>query len=167
MRVQQGGKQAPRYVCAAPIENGVATKVCWSVSAAAIDVTVARHFLEAAQPPEVELSLAVTREVEHQAEEIDKLWKSRLERAHYEAQLAERRYKAVDPDNRVVARNLEADWETKLRALEELEGGHRSARQAGQVELCDAERAEILSLARNLPRVWNASTTTNAQRKNP
>lgn len=166
MTVQQGGKQRPRYVCAAPIQQGVSGNVCRSVSAAAIDAVVARYFLEAAQPPEVELSLAVTREVEHQAEEIDTLWKSRLERARYEAQLAERRYKAVDPDNRVVARTLEADCEIKLRALEELEGGYRSARQARQVELCDADRTAILSLARDLPRVWSAATTTNAQRKN-
>jgi excisionase family DNA binding protein len=164
--VQQGGKQCARYVCAAPIQQGVSRNVCWSVSAAAIDAVVARCFLEATQPPEIELSLAVTREVEHQAEEIDKLWKSRLERARYEAQLAERRYKAVDPDNRVVARTLEADWETKLRALDELDGGYRSARQARRVELSDADRREILSLARDLPRVWNATTTSNAQRKN-
>jgi Recombinase zinc beta ribbon domain/Recombinase len=166
MTVQQGGQQRARYVCAGPIQQGTSSKVCWSVSAAAIDAVVVRHFLEAAQPPELELSLAVTREVEHQAEEIDKLWKSRLERARYEAQLAERRYKAVDPDNRVVARTLEGDWETKLRALEELEGGYRSARQARQVELSDADRTEILSLARDLARVWSATTTTNAQRKN-
>jgi hypothetical protein len=136
------------------------------VSAGAIDSTVAHYFLQAAQPPEVELSLAVTREVERQAGELEQLWKSRLERARYEAQLAERRYKVVDPDNRVVARTLEGDWEAKLRELEELQEAYHSAQRAQQVELSDADRAEILSLARNLPRVWKAATTTNVQRKN-
>ncbi|UCC74281.1 MAG: recombinase family protein [Gemmatimonadota bacterium] len=166
MTVQQGGKQAARYVCKALVDGGVSTKACWSVSAGAIDSTVAHYFLQAAQPPEVELSLAVTREVERQAGELEQLWKSRLERARYEAQLAERRYKAVDPDNRVVARTLEGDWEAKLRELEELEEAYRSAQRTQQVELSDADRAEVLSLARNLPRVWKAATTTNVQRKN-
>jgi hypothetical protein len=166
MTPQQGGKQAARYVCTAPVQTGLSTKVCWSVASGAIDSTVARHFLDAAQPPELELSLAVTREVERQAGDLEKLWKSRLERARYEAQLAERRYKAVDPDNRVVARTLETDWEAKLRALEELEQEHRRARQDQKVDLSLADRAEILSLARDLPRVWNAISTTNAQRKN-
>ena len=118
------------------------------------------------RPPEVELSLAVTREVERQAGEIAQLWNSRLERARYEAQLAERRYKAVDPDNRVVARTLENDWEAKLRALQELEEAYDATKRVEQLDLSAADRAEVLSLARNLPRVWKAASTTNVQRKN-
>jgi hypothetical protein len=166
MKVQQGGKQAARYVCARPLDRAISTKVCWSVSAAAIDGQVAHHFLQAARPPEVELSLAVTREVERQAGELAQLWNSRLERARYEAQLAERRYKAVDPDNRVVARTLEDDWEAKLRALQELEEAYDATKRVEQLDLSDADRAEVLSLARNLPRVWKAASTTNVQRKN-
>jgi hypothetical protein len=166
MTVQQVGKQAARYICTAPLHNGLSTKACWSVAARAVDSTVARFFLQAAQPPEVDLSLAVTREVERQAGELEQLWKARLERARYEAQLAERRYKAVDPDNRVVARTLEGDWERRLRELEELLEAYRGAQRDRDVELSDADRAEILALARNLPRVWQAATTTNVQRKN-
>ncbi len=166
MTVQQGGKAAARYICTAPILNGVSSKACWSVAARAVDSAVARFFLQAAQPPEVDLSLAVTREVERQAGELEQLWKARLERARYEAQLAERRYKSVDPDNRVVARTLEADWETRLRELEELQGAYRNAQRDRNVELSDSDQAEILLLARNLPRVWEAATTNNVQRKN-
>ena len=88
-----------------------------------------------------------------------------MERARYEAQLTERRYKAVDPDNRVVARTLENDWEDKLRELETLEEAYALARRVHKVELSDADRREILTLATDLPRVWRAATTTNVQKK--
>jgi hypothetical protein len=166
MTVQQGGYAIARYVCAAPVLHSVSMKLCWSVSSRVIDEEVSRVFLDTAQPPEIELSLAVAREVERQAGELERQWTARLDRARYEAQLAERRYKAVDPDNRVVARTLESDWEAKLRELEHLDEDYRRSRQAQKVELTDADRSQILSLARDLPRVWSARTTTNAQRKN-
>src|SRR5262249_28554571 len=75
---------------------------CYVVPAKAMDDAVARLFLETVKPPEIELGLAVVREAERQAGDIDRQWKLRLERAQYEARLCERRYKAVDPDNRVV-----------------------------------------------------------------
>lgn len=166
MSVQQGGAAPARYICTAPLQNGTGTKVCWSVAASAIDERVGKQFLEAAKPPQLDLSLAVTREVERQAGELEHQWNLRLERARYEARLAERRYMAVDPDNRVVARTLERDWEEKLRAIESLETAYDQARRTHRVELSAADRAEILALASNLPLVWNAATTTPVQRKN-
>jgi hypothetical protein len=74
-------------------------------------------------------------------------WKLRIERAEYEARLAERRYKAVDPDNRVVARSLEGDWEVRLRELDEVRRNHARAREERQVALSDAVRARIRALA--------------------
>jgi len=103
---------------------------------------------------------------ERQAEEVDRQWRLRLDQARYQAQLAERRYKAVDPDHRVVARSLERDWEEALRTLSELEQEHEEVRRREKVELDDADRTRILALARDLPRVWHSETTTNAQRKN-
>jgi len=75
-------------------------------------------------------------------------------------------YKAVDPDNRIVARTLEAQWEEKLRELEEADREHEQARRRKKVVLTDEDRQRILSLARDLPRVWRSDTTTNQQRKN-
>jgi hypothetical protein len=166
MTVQQGGQSAPRYTCTAQIEQGRATKVCWSVSARAVDEIVGAQFLELCRPPQLELSFAVTKEVERQAGALEQQWKSRLERARYEATLAERRYKAVDPDNRVVAGTLESEWEEKLRQLEELEQRFEDVRKAEKVELTDSDRTRILSLANDLPRVWVARSTTQVQRKN-
>jgi hypothetical protein len=136
------------------------------VAAAGIDEAVARLFLETVQPPEIELGLAITREVEHQAQEVERQWKLRLERAHYEAHLAERRYKAVDPDNRVVARTLEREWNEKLGEVEQLEREHQQVLRREKVELTSADRARLLALAKDLSSVWHAPSTTNAERKN-
>jgi DNA-binding transcriptional regulator YiaG len=140
-------------------------RLCWLVAARRIDDAVARLFLEAVQPPELELGLAVAREVERQAEQLHQQWKLRLERSRYEAQLAERRYKAVDPDNRVVARTLEHEWNDKLRELEELESQYQQERRRQKLELSEQDRARILTLSKNLPQVWSAPSTTNAERK--
>jgi hypothetical protein len=81
--------------------------MCFAVPAWAVDAAVTRLFLDIVQPAEVDLSLAVARHAEQQVRQVDMQWKARLERVRYEACLAERRYKAVDPDNRVMARTLE------------------------------------------------------------
>ncbi len=166
MTPQQGGALSPRYICTGPVNKGISARACWSVASTCIDSAVERQFLQAAQPPELELSLAVTRQAEQQGAELEKVWRSRLERARYEAQIAERRYKAVDPDNRVVSRSLESDWETKLLALAELDQAHDAAKKQRKVEVSPEDRKEILSLSRSLPRVWRAPTTSNSQRKN-
>lgn len=162
----QGTLRRAQYECRTPTRSRGEGHVCWTVSAQAIDEAVANLFLEAVQPPEIELGLAVVREVERQTAEIDRQWKLRLDRVRYEARLAERRYKAVDPDNRVVARTLEHDWNEKLREVEALEREHQDVRQRNKVDLTDEDRARILSLTKDLSQVWNAETTTPAERKN-
>jgi DNA invertase Pin-like site-specific DNA recombinase len=156
-----------RYDCCAPFKYGSSERsLCWMVAARRIDEVVANLFLETVQVPEIELGLAVVREAERQAEEVDRQWKLRLDRARYEAQLAERRYKAVDPDNRVVARTLEREWNDKLRDLDEVERGHQEARRQDKIEITEHDRARILALSKDLRQVWNAATTTHADRKN-
>jgi DNA invertase Pin-like site-specific DNA recombinase len=139
---------------------------CWNVPARALDEAVAKLFLDAMNPSEIEIGLAVIRETERQAGEIDRHWQLRRERCRYEAQLAERRYKAVDPDNRIIARTLEREWNDKLAELEELDREHQQVRRREKLDLTDEDRAHILSLAKDLPTVWSAETTTHAERKN-
>jgi hypothetical protein len=162
----QGTLRRAQYECRTQTKHLGDKSVCWTVSGSAIDEAVAKLFLEAVQPPEIELGLAVVREAERQAGEVDRQWKLRLDRLHYEARLAERRYKAVDPDNRVVARTLEREWNDKLRELDEIEREHIDVRRREKVDLTDEDRSRILALAKDLSRVWNAETTTHAERKN-
>jgi DNA invertase Pin-like site-specific DNA recombinase len=161
-----GRTHIARYVCRSPLKKVGDHKVCWTVPTTAIDEAVANLFLEAVQPPEIELGLAVVRETERQAGEVDRQWKLRIDRLQYEARLAERRYKAVDPDNRVVVRALEREWNEKLTELDEVEREHQDARRREKLELTDDDRARILALAKSLPLVWKAPSTTNAERKN-
>jgi len=167
MRVAYIGKEArPYYECRSPAGERAGRSICCVVAADPVDEWVARQFLELANPPEVDLGLAVTREAERQAEDLGRQWELRIERARYEARLAERRYKAVDPDNRIVARSLEREWEERLREVEEAEEGYLEARRRRHVDLSDEDHARVLSLARNLRKVWDAPTTGHADRKN-
>jgi DNA invertase Pin-like site-specific DNA recombinase len=162
-----GSKQYSHYVCrGAKFKEGGALTECWIVSAKSIDEAVGNLFLGVIQPEELDLSLAVTRDAERQAGEIERQWQLQLEHARYAAQMAERRYKAVDPDYRPVARTLEREWNEKLEELVRLEREYEAVRQREKVVLTDEDRQHVLALARDLPKVWNAPTTTMAERKN-
>jgi DNA invertase Pin-like site-specific DNA recombinase len=152
-----------RYVCTGAKETGQV--VCWSVMGAAIDRTVEQLFLANMIPAEIDLSIAVEREADGQAHSLEAQWQARLEQARYEARRAERRYKAVDPDNRVVARTLEREWEARLQDLEEVERQYAEARRTRHVDLTAADRAQLRAIARDLPSVWRAATTSQADRK--
>lgn len=157
------GNAGSTYACWGESSRG--ESLCWSVAAPPIDRAIERLFLQTMVPDEIELSLAVEREVDKQADSLDKAWRTRVEQARYEARRAERRYKAVDPDNRVVARTLEREWEDRLRELETVERQHTEARREARVELTVEDRRRIRELARDLPAVWLASTTGAADRK--
>ncbi|MEO1558754.1 MAG: recombinase [Cyanobacteria bacterium J06632_19] len=139
--------------------------VCWSVAGAAIDTAVAAHVLEAINSEQLDISLAVLEELDYQAQEADKTWQLRLERARYEADRAFRQYDATEPENRLVARTLERRWNEKLQQLAELEEAYLQAHQVQRLELTAAQRQQILHLAKDIPTLWHASSTTNQERK--
>ncbi len=151
------------YICRGDRDKG--QRVCWTVSGARIDHAVENLFLETMVPSELELSLAVDQEVAGHAEELAKQWRARREQVTYEARRAERRYKAVDPDNRVVARTLEREWEMKLREVEEVERQYAEARRRKYVDLSEEDRVRVRELARDLPTVWRSPVTPPADRK--
>ena len=151
------------YTCYGESSKG--DQRCWSVAGAPIDRAVEQLFLETMVPSELDLSLAVEGEVKQQADSLEKAWRARIEQARYEAHRAERRYKAVDPDNRVVTRTLESDWEQRLHDLAVVEQQYAEARREARVELTSQDRERIRQLARDLPAVWKSSTTLAADRK--
>lgn len=163
VRYQGSGGDRWMYVCAGESSHGA--KVCWTVSGPAIDAAVEDLLLRMIIPSELELTLAVEQEVESQSASLNEQWKLRLEKAEYEARRAERRYKAVDPDNRVVARTLEREWETCLQDLELVRHQYEDARRQRRVQLTNEDRQRIRELARDLPSVWHAATTKPADRK--
>jgi len=151
------------YICHGDRDKG--QKGCWTVAGARLDAAVEQLFLDTMVPSELELALAVDHEVAGHAEELAQQWRARREQAAYEARRAEKRYKAVDPDNRVVARTLEREWESKLRELEEVERQYAEARRTKRVELSAEDRARVRELARDLPAVWRSPVTPPADRK--
>jgi DNA invertase Pin-like site-specific DNA recombinase len=152
-----------RYLCTG--KHVSMQTICWSVNGNTLDDVVEKLFLETMTPSEIDLSIAVEREANGQAQSLAAQWEARIEQAQYEARRAERRYKAVDPDNRVVARTLEREWEARLQDLAEVERQYADARRERRVELSAADRDALRAIARDLPMVWRSDTTTPAERK--
>jgi hypothetical protein len=139
--------------------------LCWSVPAPPIDAAVATHVLGALPLENLDLALAVLAQMEADARALDRQWQLQLERARYEAQRAARQFAAVEPENRLVARTLERRWHEKLQQVEALEQAYAEARRVQRLEVSPEERQQILRLAADLPAVWQAPTTTQADRK--
>ena len=158
-------KTTPGYYCTSgDICNGRGVRHL-RIGGVAIDAAVAAAFLAAITPAAAEATLAAAEHLEtgHRAA-LDQLHRQ-LEQARYAAARAERRYRAVDPDNRLVARSLEADWNTALATVAAADADLARARQRRPTLLTDAERAAVLSLGRNLPQVWAAPSTSDKDRK--
>src|SRR3989441_177983 len=111
----------PSYECR-QAHAQLAEKTCQTMRGDSIDQIVTTCFLEAIQPAHLAVSLSTLDQLEARAKQFERQWQLRLERGQYEADLARRRYTAVDPDNRLVARTLEREWDEKLRGLEQLQG---------------------------------------------
>jgi hypothetical protein len=129
-----------------------------------IDDAIGKLLVETVTPVALEVALTVQKELESRVEEADRLRRKEVESAQYDAELARRRYMKVDPDNRMVVDTLEADWNAKLRALADAQD---RAEQHRQVErgLDEEQRARVLALAVDFPRLWNDSRTPDRERK--
>src|SRR5262249_18766163 len=138
---------------------------CQFVRGDVVDAAVARLFLEAIQPAQLEVALATLDDLEAQARQVDRQWQLRLERARYDADLARRRFRAVEPENRLVGRSLEREWNAKLAEREGLEREYATLPPWSARQVSADERQRILALASDLPTLWQAATTTPAQRK--
>ncbi len=151
------------YLCRG--ERRLGGSVCWSVSGRRIDEAITTLFLDSVTPKTIAVAREVEAESHRQVEQLSRWWQIRLEKAAYTARLAERRYLAVDPDNRIVARTLEKQWEERLLELEELKSAYENARLEKRVELSAVDEERLSRLAGDLRRVWQASTTSAADRK--
>jgi hypothetical protein len=130
-----------------------------------IDQAVAACFLQAIQPAHLAVSLTTLDQLQARAKQIDRQWQLRLERAQYEADLSRRRYVAIDPENRLVARSLEREWNEKLTEVEHLQREYATLPKPTALLITPHERERILALAHDIPTVWHAPTTSHAERK--
>jgi len=165
LRTQYSGpKTKPRYNCSAN-QWLYSDPPCQGLSAQALDNEVVRLTLKALMPSALEVSLQVAVDIQSQREEADKLWRQRLERAAYEAERAARQYHAVEPENRLVVRTLEAAWEEKLRVQRDLQEQHERYLMERPRMLTVDEQERIRRLATDVPSLWHAESTTDVDRK--
>jgi len=158
------GRQQPRYECR-QAQTRHAEAMCQSFIAGGIDDAVVETFLDAVQPAGLEATLAALRNLEQERQAMDRQWQLRVERARYEARLAQRQYDAVDPDNRLVARELERRWETALAEAEKLQQDYEHLLVTELRPLDAVETEDVRRLASDLPALWKADTTTPVDRK--
>ncbi len=161
----QGKNSTPGYYCAnSHVVNGRGVW-CMRIGGVRIDQAVADTFLEAIAPAGLEAAIEAQslQDAEHQS--ALKQFRLQVEGVQYETQRAERRYQAVEPENRLVARTLEAEWENKLKELEAIEAQLARKEQEQRFELTDAQQEQIRALGSDLRQVWSASTTTDRDRK--
>ena len=135
------------------------------VGGTGIDAAVAQAFLAALAPTALQACLAAAQQLEDGHDAALAQWRRQAEQARYEAGRAERRYRAVDPDNRLVARGLETEWNTTLQTLADAEAELVRRETARPKTLTPQEKTTILTLGNNLADVWNAPTTTYKDRK--
>ena len=158
-------RAAHGYTCAFYPSNYGTGSPCQHVAGPALDAYVAARVLDAVAPAALEISMAAAAQAGNERAALDKLWRQRVERARYAADRARRQYQLADPENRLVTRQLEADWEAALAEAGRLETGYQRFAEQTPAVLAPAERDAIRSLAADLPRVWDAPTTTRADRK--
>lgn len=158
------GVEVPDYQCQTScIQDG--GQRCQTIPGAVVDDAVAGLLLDTLTPHALEVALTVQAELDTRAAEADALRRGHVERARHRADLARRRYLAVDPDNRLVADSLEADWNDALRALQTAREDYDRASAAATATLTDELKNRIHSLATDFPALWSNPNTAQRDRK--
>jgi len=142
-----------------------AEPLCQGLAGRVLDDLVAIQVPAALEPAALELSLAAADDLQQQRARLQQHWQQQLERARYEAERARRQYDATEPENRLVARALERRWEEALQEQRRLEEEYARCQRRQPEGLSAAAQEQIRSLAGDLPALWQAATTTAADRQ--
>lgn len=161
----RGRHSSPGYYCKAnQVEEGQA-KSCMRIGGVKIDEAVSDAFIEAVTPAAMAAALLAEKNIEADHDAANAQLRLQLERLRYEADRAERRYRAVEPENRLVARTVETQWELCLSNLKDAEKELERRQQKKPKRLTPDQRAGIRNLGKDLKRVWQAPTTTHRDKK--
>jgi DNA invertase Pin-like site-specific DNA recombinase len=159
-----GGKLQPVYVCARE-KTDYGGGQCQQLAGSCVDGYVTGLLLDALAPAALEVSLAAAGQAGARRAQVDRIWRQRLERAGFAADRARRQYQLAEPENRLVARQLEKDWEAALAERERLGQEYDRFTATRPRPLTAAERDQIRALAADVPAIWHAPTTADADRK--
>jgi DNA invertase Pin-like site-specific DNA recombinase/uncharacterized protein YndB with AHSA1/START domain len=161
----RGRNSAPGYHCAGKDIVDGRGEYCLTIGGVAIEQAVANTFLEAVTPAAVQATMLSVQQLQANHDAALSQWRLEVERARYEAQRAERRYRTVEPENRLVARGLEAEWENRLRDLAAAETELRRREQQRPSTVGPEQLQAIQRLGSDIRQVWTAATTTDRDRK--
>ncbi|MFA6290072.1 MAG: recombinase family protein [Opitutaceae bacterium] len=164
-RYQGNGGIYPVYECNWRKRQGRSSKSCISIPSGLVDQAIANRMVQVVSSDQIHLALDVLQELEKRDDALQGQWRMRLERADYEAQLAQRRYEHVDPANRLVAASLEQRWNEALCRLEEIRQEFGDFQRSHGLAVTAEQRTKILALAKDFPRLWNAPTTLAKDKK--
>ena len=165
VRYKGNGGLYPMYQCLWKHREGLASHACLEVSSTPLDNAITDRLVGAITPVTIELALAALTSLEERDREIGAQWRMRIERARYDVDLAERRYEAVDPGNRLIAATLEQRWNEAMQRLHDLEADLAAFERQAMRAVTTEQKQQILKLAGDFPRLWAASTTTPRDRK--
>src|SRR6266540_1957291 len=161
----RGQATVPEYVCARQLTDYGAGQRCQALAGACVDALVTQQVLAALAPAAIEVSLQAAQQVTAERAELERLWAQRLERAAISADRARRCYRLAEPEHRLVVRQLEADWEAALAAQQHLREDYDRFTRTRPQPLTAAQQQAITDLAGDIPGLWVAPTTTDADRK--
>jgi hypothetical protein len=164
MQVRYGGPRQLHRDTGHRLATNYGGNSCQYLPGAPVDAFISQWVLTALEPAALTLSLEATARLEQERQALDRLWQQRLERAAYESERAARHDRWVEPEHRLVARQLAREWEAKLTAQRHLQEEYERFVQAQPQSLSAAERSAIAQLAHNIPALWHAPTTTLAER---
>ncbi len=165
VRYKGNGGLYPTYECNWKRREGLSTGSCMHVRSDLIDNPVSERVLEVIKPKQIEAAVRALEEIERREEAVDNQWHMKIERAEYETNLAQRRYEAVDPDNRLVAGTLEQRWNEALVKLENVRQKFKDHKQKDRISATEEQKVQLLELAHNFPRLWKARCTRAKDRK--
>jgi DNA invertase Pin-like site-specific DNA recombinase len=162
--MRRGGQQVPLYLCDRD-RTRAGARTCQSIPGSRLDEAIGELLVEMVTPLTLEVALTVQDEIQSRLAEASRLRTMQVERAQYEADLARQRFMNVDPNHRLVADGLEADWNAKLRALHDAQERCEREHAADRAPLTEEQRARVLALAVDFPRLWRDPETPPRERK--
>ena len=165
VRYTGNGGLYPIYECNWRSRDGLPLRHCMSLAAGPLDDAITERVLTAVTPLTIKLALEALTGLEERDKLISAQWHRRIERARYEAELAERRYEEVDPSNRLIASTLEKRWNDAMQRMADLEAELAAFERQALRSVTAEQKRQILQLGRDFPRLWKARTTSACDRK--
>ncbi len=161
---RKGKKLSPDYFCPAS-KRRFLNDYCQSISGQQIDKLIGKILVSKMTPHALELAISIQEKIQTRIEEADRLRYMKVEEARYERELSQRRYMSVDPDNRLVADELEAIWNQKIKEYNSAKEEYEKKRQQDRLILSEQIKSKIRELTIDFPAIWENKTTSDRDRK--